>query len=175
MKEHIGSYVHVPCCVSVNGHTQGSGGFCNCDLNQVFGELHEFGRMQSCFSVWMCFILGEGRALNGIHDIYIYIYNAYRIHYIYIYNVYDAHYKTLYTRIPPTSWRMHIEGNLTTRRWRAVLIAVLAFLIVRRKYRRPAQFVKAQPWQYNRSIGVVVPLVPKCGWSLNSVLIFGFT
>ena len=46
--------------------------------------------------------------------IYIYIHNAYRIHYIY--NVYDAHYKTLYTLTVPTSWRMHIEGNLITRR-----------------------------------------------------------
>jgi len=36
---------------------------------------------------------------------------------------------------------MHIEGNLTTRRWRAVLIAVLAFLLVCKKYRRPAQLI----------------------------------
>jgi len=68
--------------VSASTDTHSSGGFCNCDLNHVFGELHEFGHMQSCFSVWVCFILGEGRALNGIHYIYIYIIRIVYIMYI---------------------------------------------------------------------------------------------
>ena len=145
--------------VSASRDTHDAGGFCNYDLNHVFGELHEFGCMQSCFIVWMCFILGEGRALNGVH--YIYIMRI--VYIIYIYNVYDTHYKTLCTLILPTSWRMRIQGNLTTRMWRAVLIAVLAFLLVWRKYRRPTQFVKAQPWLYNHCIDVVAVFVRKLG------------
>jgi hypothetical protein len=72
MKEHIGSYVHVPgkrisdCCVGVKGHAL----FCQCDLNHVLDELHEFGRMQSCFGIWVCFIFGEGSALNGTYYVY---------------------------------------------------------------------------------------------------------
>ena len=72
--------------VSTSRNTHGSGGFCNCDLNHVVGELHEFGRMQSYFSVWMCFVFEEGRALNDIHDmcVYIYIYTHTHTHVVYI-------------------------------------------------------------------------------------------
>ena len=37
--------------VSPSRDTHGSGGFCDCELNHVFGELHACGCMQSCFSV----------------------------------------------------------------------------------------------------------------------------
>ena len=68
-----------PLVVSASRDTHGSGEFCHYDLNRIFGELRAFGRMQSCFSVRMCFIFGEGRAFRGIHNIY----DVYRVYYIY--------------------------------------------------------------------------------------------
>jgi hypothetical protein len=154
-----GSYVYVP-CVIVKGHTR-------------FWRILWL-RSKPCFRrttrIWLhavlCMCMGVFylRGWEGFKWYTLYIWYINGIHYIYrIYYVYDTQYKTFYTLILPTSWRLHIEGNLSTRSWGAVLIAVLTFLPVWRKYRRPAQFVKAQPWQYNHCTGVVAVLVPKCG------------
>jgi hypothetical protein len=81
MKEHIGSYVHVPgtrisaCCVGVKGHAL-FWWILSLRSKPCFRQLHEFGQMQSCFGVCMCLIFGEGSALNGIY----YVYHMYMIH-----------------------------------------------------------------------------------------------
>jgi hypothetical protein len=155
MKEHVGSYVHVSgirisaCCVGFKRHA-------------LFWWILSL-RSKPCFRR-STGIRPDAVLFRCMDVFYLRGGECFKWYILCIPYVCNTQYKTSYTLILATSWRMHIEGNLTTRRWRAVLIAVLAFLLVWRKYRKPQlRVVKAQPWQYNHCIGVVEVLVPKCG------------